>query len=186
MARALIDVSPAQYLVDEELSQERHEYNDGQVYLKASGTVGHCAVTGNLLVQLKPHLEDTACFALAFNMRLHVAQANCYFYPDIVLCCDAVAATTSSLESARVVVEVYSAESFCYDQGKKFTAYRQLDSLQEYVLIDSESRNVSVYRRAEHGDWIFHAYTRDETVRLASIDFIVSLTELYDDTGIEE
>ncbi|QZA77147.1 Uma2 family endonuclease [Deefgea tanakiae] len=179
-------ISPEQYLAGEELSEERHEYFDGLAYAMTGGTVSHNTLAINLLVHLKPHLKASPCRAFINDMRLNVAAANCYFYPDVVISCEEVEAKTTTLNSARVVVEVLSPSTGNYDLGKKFDIYRQLDSLQEYVLIDSESKNVRVYRRAEHGDWVFHAYTRDETLRLASIDFSVSLTELYDDTGIEE
>ncbi len=179
-------ISPEQYLAGEELSEERHEYFDGLVYAMSGGTYGHSTLASNLLSLCKTHLKGSGCRASGSDMRLQIDAANCYFYPDITVHCEAVSAKMQALTSARVVVEVLSPSTSHYDQGKKFAAYRQLDSLQEYVLIDSESRNVSVYRRADHGDWIFHAYTHDETLRLVSIDFSVSLTDLYDDTGIEE
>lgn len=179
-------ISPEQYLAGEELSEERHEYYDGLVYAMSGGTYGHSTLAENLLSLCKNHLKGSGCRVSGSDMRLQIDAANCYFYPDLTVHCEAVSAKMQALTSARVVVEVLSPSTGNYDLGKKFDIYRQLDSLQEYVLIDSESKNVRVYRRAEHGDWVFHAYTHDETLRLASIDFIVSLTDLYDDTGIEE
>nr|WP_314898696.1 Uma2 family endonuclease [uncultured Deefgea sp.] len=195
MAHALVDefVTPEQYLAAEELSEEKHEYFNGVVYPihspihgMSGGSYAHDALAGNLFALCKAHLKGSGCRISSSNMRLKIESANCYFYPDLTIHCAAIEAKTLALTSARIVVEVLSPSTSNYDLGKKFDIYRQLDSLQEYVLIDSESKNVRVYRRAEHGDWVFHAYTHDETLRLASIDFSVSLTELYDDTGIEE
>ncbi|MBM5571791.1 MULTISPECIES: Uma2 family endonuclease [Deefgea] len=179
-------VSPEQYLAEEELRQERHEYYDGLVYAMTGGTLAHNILAMNLLVRLMPHLQGSPCRAFINDVRLQIESADCYFYPDLLVHCAETAKSSSTVSSAKIVVEVLSPSTGSYDLGKKFDIYRQLDSLQEYVLIDSESKNVRVYRRAEHGDWVFHAYTCDETLRLASIDFSVSLTELYDDTGIEE
>ncbi|QZA81092.1 Uma2 family endonuclease [Deefgea piscis] len=179
-------VSPEQYLAEEESRQERHEYYDGLVYAMTGGTLTHNILAMNLLVRLMAHLQGSPCRAFINDVRLQIESADCYFYPDLLVHCAETAKSSSTVNSAKVVVEVLSASTSNYDQGKKFTVYRQLESLQEYVLIDSEMKSVRVYRRADQGDWIFHAYTNDETVRLASIDFSVSLTELYDDTGIEE
>ncbi|QKJ65998.1 Uma2 family endonuclease [Deefgea piscis] len=179
-------LSVEQYLADEAVSEDRHEYFDGLIYAMTGGTSAHNTLALNLHMALRPHLKGSPCRIYVNDMRLRVDAANCYFYPDVVVTCEAVDAKTTTLESAKVIVEVLSPATSNYDQGKKFAVYRQLESLQEYVLIDSELKSVRVYRRAEQGDWIFHAYTNDETVRLASIDFSVSLTELYDDTGIEE
>ena len=179
-------ISPEQYLAEEAVSEERHEYFDGLVYAMTGGTLKHNILAMNLLIRLKPHLQGSPCRVFINDIRLKIDSADCYFYPDLLVHCAETAKTNSTVDSAKVVVEVLSPSTSNYDLGKKFDVYRQLESLQEYVLIDSESRSVWVYRRADHGDWIFHAYTRDETLRLASIDFSVSLTELYDDTGIEE
>jgi Uma2 family endonuclease len=196
MAHALVDgfVTPEQYLAAEELSEEKHEYFDGLVYpihspihAMSGGSYAHDTLAGNLFALCKAHLKGSGCRISTSNMRLNIESANCYFYPDLTIHCEAIKADAVALISARIVVEVLSPSTSSYDLGKKFAIYRQLDSLQEYVLIDSVSRYVQVYRRADHGDWIFHAYTPDDaTVRLASIDFSVTLADLYDDTGIEE
>ncbi|WP_297575839.1 Uma2 family endonuclease [uncultured Deefgea sp.] len=179
-------VSPEQYLAEEQLRQERHEYYDGLVYAMSGGSYAHSTLASNFQFLLKSHLKGSGCRASNSDMRLRVDVANCCFYPDVSVHCGQVEAAMLSLPSARIVVEVLSPSTAAYDQGRKFDIYRQLADLQEYVLVDSESRNVHVFHRADNGDWVFHGYSGSETIQLASIDFSVSLTELYDDTGIEE
>ncbi|WP_348946077.1 Uma2 family endonuclease [Chitinibacter sp. FCG-7] len=178
-------ITAEQYLAHESLSEERHEYYDGLVYAMTGGTSAHNTLALNLHRALYPHLKGSSCRAYVNDMRLQVATANCYFYPDLVITCEPVQAKTTTLESAKVIAEVLSPSTSSYDLGKKFAIYRQLDSLQEYVLIDGESRYVQVYRRTDNGEWIFKGYTPEETLHLASIDFSVTLADLYDDTGIE-
>ena len=179
-------ISPEQYLAEEALSEERNEYFDGLIYAMSGGTVAHSTLVLNFYAALRPHLKASPCRAHVTDMRLRVATANCYFYPDLLVHCDVVEAKTTTLESAKVIVEVLSPSTSSYDQGRKFNVYRQLESLQEYVLVESTERNVRVLRRGENGDWILHSFVGQEAIYLPSIDFSVSLTDLYDDTGIEE
>ena len=70
-----------------------------------------------------------------------------------------------------------------FDRGRKFTAYRQLDSLQSYWLIDTSALHIDSYTRTENNDWLLHSYTQaDETVKMAALDIEFLLQELYEDT----
>jgi len=52
-----------------------------------------------------------------------------------------------------VIIEVLSDSTRNYDQGEKFSFYRNLESLQEYVLVDQDKSVVMVYRRGTAKDW---------------------------------
>ena len=53
-----------------------------------------------------------------------------------------------------MIIEVLSDGTAAYDRGAKFAAYRMLDSLQEYVLVDPERRSVEIFRRLPSNDWL--------------------------------
>ena len=42
--------------------------------------------------------------------------------------------------NSRLIVEVLSKSTEAYDRGRKFAQYRQIESLQEYILVSHPSR----------------------------------------------
>ena len=81
-----------------------------------------------------------------------------------------------------LIVEVLSDSTEAFDRGDKFVAYQTLDSLQEYVLINTKRQRVECFRRNEAGLWVLQSYTdKQETFRLESIDFEGAIDSLYED-----
>ena len=64
----------------------------------------------------------------------------------------------------RIVVEVISRSSERSDRGEKFTRYRLLESLQEYILVSQEKPQVEAYFRQPDGTWLFSPYFGMEAI----------------------
>ncbi|WP_367849489.1 Uma2 family endonuclease [Rhodoferax sp. WC2427] len=140
----------ATYLAWEASQTERHELYQGLIRLRPGATANHNTVCGNLVVALRQQLEGSDHRVFAIDLRVHVPSLNAYLYPDVMV--DGTAPNhrngRSLLASTPVlVVEVLSDSTATWDRGGKFAAYRQLPSLQEYVLIDPQARTVELYRR---------------------------------------
>ena len=65
----------------------------------------------------------------------------------------------------------------------KFAAYRQLDSLQEYLLIEPDTRRVEVFRRNERNNFELHDQTGQTELVLDSLGLRLPMAELFD--GVE-
>lgn len=85
---------------------------------------------------------------------------------------------------ATVVIEVLSERTEGYDRGAKFAHYRRLETLTEYVLVDSRSRSVEVFSRRDDG-WLFQAVPEGGRLRLESLDFACDLDAVYEDVSFE-
>ena len=70
-----------------------------------------------------------------------------------------------------------------YDRGAKFTLYRQIPSLREYMLVDPDSREVQHFRRNAEGLFTVHDLTGDAEIRLDSIDCVLVAAEVFE--GVE-
>jgi Uma2 family endonuclease len=79
-----------------------------------------------------------------------------------------------------LVVEVFSNSTAAFDLGEKFTAYRRLDSLREYVVVDQERVRVLIYRRQDEKWWV-DSVDPGERLRLDSIDLDGPVETLYED-----
>lgn len=173
-----------EYLAWENDQVERHEFYEGEVFAMVGARRVHLLVTGNLFAALKEHLKGTRCRAFSESGKLQAA-ADKLFYPDVfVTCHEADLKTDMIFRHPSVVAEVLSEATQAYDRGKKFAAYRQLESLREYVLIDPDSREVSVYRRNERGNFELIDQTGGAQIELDSVQFRLPMAELFD--GVEE
>lgn len=63
--------------------------------------------------------------------------------------------------------------------GKKFAAYRQSPTLQEYVLVQVAQPGVEVFRRNEQGKWVLSEYNLGEKLLLESVNVEIAIADLY-------
>ena len=87
----------------------------------------------------------------------------------------------------KALPEVLSPSTEVYDRREKFAHYRQLPSLQEYVLVAQDQVRVEHYRRQENQgtalvtgkDWIFTDFQGlEESLPLTSIQCELPLQEI--------
>ena len=170
----------AEYLAWEAGQLERHEYLDGEVFAMAGAEDRHVKVSLNLALALHQHLRDSPCETYMSDMRLQVEAANSYFYPDIMVTCSPrdLASPTVKTEP-KLIVEVLSPSTAGYDRGVKFSHYRSLNSLQEYVLVDLDSRTIDCHRKGADGLWVLHPFAKGEAVTLASVALELAATQLF-------
>ncbi len=76
-------------------------------------------------------------------------------------------------------MEILSPGTEAYDRGGKFSLYRQLSSLQEYVLVGSETQFVEIFHRNEEGQWLFTAYGEQDDIQFSSLDLTTSMAAIY-------
>ncbi len=177
--------SPEAYLEWEKTSDTKHEYMNGEVFevfALAGAKDAHVTVAGNLFALMHAHLRGGACRVYIADMKVSVERANSFFYPDIMVTCDARDRETDYYKRfPSLIVEVLSESTAAFDRGNKFAAYRKLDTLKEYVLIDPTSLNIDCFRLDEaSGHWVLYPFAAGDMVELASIGFSVPIEELYE------
>jgi len=187
-ARKLTTVSFPDYLTLDEQALERLEFYDGEVYALAGGSLHHGIICGNIFAELRSALTKGANDCQAFNseVRIHIQAVNAYVYPDASIACpplNTVSEPAEAITNPILIAEVLSPSTESYDRGGKFHRYRQLSSLQEYVLIDSQSYTVEVYRRK--GDlWQIVVFSGlEQEVALGAINGSLSMEAIY--SGVE-
>lgn len=172
--------SAADYLAWEAAQPERHEYIDGEVFAMAGAEDRHVTVAGNLYITLRQHLGGSACRTYMSDMRLHVAAANSYFYPDVLVTCSALDQASAMVKTEpKLIAEVLSPTTAAYDRGLKFSHYRTLPSLEEYLLVDLDTRATDCYRKGANGLWVLHPFARGEVVELASVALTLTTAQLF-------
>ncbi len=178
-------LSPKEYLTLEAGSPIKHEYFDGDVFAMAGATDAHVTIAGNLFAELRSHLRGSGCRVFISDMKARIESRNCFFYPDILVTCDPRDTETDTYKRfPKLIIEVLSKSTESFDRGKKFHDYLTLESLEEYVLIDSRVRRVEVFRRQPGDLWLFQSYDDTSEFRLESIDYTGTFEMLYEDVVI--
>ncbi|HPE60970.1 MAG TPA: Uma2 family endonuclease [Thiolinea sp.] len=172
-----------EYLIREQDAPFRSEFVQGEVFAMAGAGDAHVTVTGNLFALLRSWLRGRGCRAYASDMKVRIGTDTAYCYPDILVTCEPEDHQRNYFKQAPVlIVEVLSASTEAYDRGGKFVLYRQLKSLQEYVLIDPRVFRVDVFRRNAQERWeLFSFEGADSELELASINFHTAMPVLYED-----
>lgn len=179
-------LSPEDYLESEEKSQIKHEYIDGQVFAMSGGTDAHNTIALNIALLLKPHCKRTGCRVYALDMKARIEAINRFYYPEVMVTCDErVTANRQYKCHPSLIVEVLSDSTEAFDRGDKFADYRQLESLQEYVLVSQKRQQVECFRRNAEGLWVLQTYQFGDQVYFASVDLTVDISDIYDEVTFD-
>jgi Uma2 family endonuclease len=182
-------LAPDEYFRMEAASAERHEYRDGELISMAGVRYAHCQIAANFIRELGNGLRGKPCAVLDGNIRVRIPRKTYYYYPDASVVCgkpefDPAAPPETTILNPLIVVEVLSESTEAFDRGDKFTDYRAIDVLREYVLVSQRTPRVEAFLRQDDGTWRFSvADGLAAVVRLASIGLDVPLTEIY--AGVE-
>lgn len=175
-------ISPETYLEVEQDSPLKHEYRQGQAYAMAGANNAHVLIAGNLFAMLRNHLRGSSCLTYISDTKAHIESINTYYYPDVMVSCDQRdRAFDNFLRYPCLIVEVLSSTTEAFDRGDKFADYRQINSLQEYVLVSQTRMRVECFRRNSEGQWVLYSYGEADEIQLTSVNFYSHVVDLYED-----
>jgi Uma2 family endonuclease len=176
-----LKISIADYLEGELISDVKYEYVNGEVFAMAGVSEQHNTITVNLTALLRQHLRGTGCkvFVADMKTRIQFADENYFYYPDLQVCCQSSDKQRYYKEAPKLVIEVLSSSTERYDRSEKFDHYRQLPSLEEYILVAQNKQKIEIYRRNHH--WQPDIYTENEVFQFQSVDLSLSMAAVYED-----
>lgn len=176
-----------EYLAWETNQELRYEFIDGEVLAMTGGTIPHTKIYLNLYRALYAHLQSKGCEAYVADVKVQVRTNSQYFYPDLVVTCDPDDLKARDfIQHPKMIVEVLSPSTENYYRTKKFKSYRQIPTLQDYVLVDSEAISVEVYHRSEGKIWLYSQYETGEAIALDSIEFVCPIELIYEGIILDE
>jgi Uma2 family endonuclease len=182
-------LSEDEYLHLEARSPVRNEYVSGEIFAMTGGTLRHNAIAGNLFAALHAHLRNTPCRAFMNDVRVRVAKAKAYYYPDLLVSCAREGTTmdmaSAEVEDAVLIVEILSQSTEATDRREKLVGYRTLASLVEYVLISQDQTRVEIHRRRGDIGWEKIEYSDGETVEFSSVKLSIGMRDIYDGVPVE-
>ena len=181
--------SEEEYLALEETADCKSEYIDGQIFPMAGGSTNHNRIALNFSTELNFAFKKLDYRVFISDVRLWIPQKRIYTYPDVMV---VVGETeyfnnrTDTITNPKIIVEVLSDSTKGYDQGRKFEAYRTIPTFVEYLLVDQTKIYVEQYSKTANKRWSLREYDAEDTViTLASVEFQISLTDVYNKVKFE-
>ena len=175
-------LTPQEYLDWERKQPFKNEYHNGQIIAMSGASRSHNRITVDITIQLGNQLMDGDCEVFASEMRVRTSPEVSYFYPDVIVVCGEPRFeddTFDTLLNPILVIEVLSLSTAAFDRGEKFEHYKQLASLQEYILISQDRVCVEHYQ-CQGAQWTHNRYQHlEDTLSLASIECEVPLHAIY-------
>lgn len=177
---------PEDYLAGEEAASVKHEYVDGEVYAMSGASEKHNRIAGNAFFHFRAATRGKTCGAFMADMKLRLVEQNLFYYPDVMLACDPEDDHPLYKTRPCVIVEVLSPSTAATDRREKWHAYRNLPSLQAYLMADAEARSVEYYLRDEAGIWQHARLEENEvfSLRCGDARIVLSLDDLYEDVSV--
>jgi Uma2 family endonuclease len=179
-----------EYLELEAQSDIKHEFRDGEIIPMTGGTTNHNEIAGNFYAHLLFGLRQRGYKIYMGDVRLWIRQYRQYTYPDVMLIqgtpiYDGDNQTT--VTNPRLIAEVLSKSTQNYDQGEKFTFYRSIPELQEYLLFDQSQLRVMQYTKTADGKWLFTEQQGEaEVLQLGCVEFSLPFIDLYEGVDVTQ
>jgi len=183
-----------EYFALEEQSDIRHEYYHGEIYplggpASAEGMAGatkaHNRLIQNCVLALRQGLGGRECEVFSESVKLAVEAGAYYNYPDVVVSCDPSDDDPHTVHSPVLIMEVLSRSTEAYDRGWKAEQYRQISSLQQYVLITQTRLVVESYTRVSADTWNLATYRRlTDTLPVPALGMELTLAAIYENLHI--
>jgi Uma2 family endonuclease len=177
-----------EYLRMENTEVVKHEYYQGEIFAMSGAKVPHNTIVVNLLIKLGQKLKGKKCKPFNSDQRIHIPSNTLFTYSDISIICGEIITLNNdeyNVLNPTVIIEVLSSSTKNYDRGEKFKLYRDITTLKEYILVDSESIHIETFRLNENDHWELEEYNSAEDILIIkAIEENITLSEIYDGVRI--
>lgn len=177
-------ITAADYLAMERQSPSKSEYLNGRIYAMSGASRNHNRITFNLARRIGNQLDGKPCQGYVSDMRVKVSPTGLYTYPDVVVVCGEPRFEDDQVDTLlnpKVIIEVLSESTEKYDRGEKFTHYRALESVTDYLLVAQHQPCIESFHRQADGSWLYSvAQGLEAHIDIAAIGCALCLEEVYE------
>ncbi|MEK6781005.1 MAG: Uma2 family endonuclease [Bacteroidota bacterium] len=177
-----------EYLLFEKTSKKKHEYFKGEVFAMAGAGARHNVIFSNTFIGIGSQLKGKFCKPYGSDLRIHIPENTLYIYPDISIICGEIIPSQTDPDTAvqpSVLIEILSPSTKNYDRGGKFILYRDIPTLKEFIIIDSDSISIEAYHINLQGNWeLKDLRSIDDTLAIQAVGVSLTLKEIYEGTKL--
>ena len=178
-----------EYLAHEETAEYRSEYRNGEILPMTGGSINHNQIIINLVIALGLALREQDYHVYTSDLRLWIPHYREYTYPDILIIKDEAIfqeGRTDTVLNPSIIFEVLSKSTSSRDRGDKFTYYRSIPELQEYILIDQYQIHVEQFSKTPESNWLLReSDNEDGVLTLESANCQIPHRQIYERVKFE-
>ena len=182
-------ISVQEYFAIERQSEIRYEYVEGELIAMPGVSLPHNEITLNIALAAKIALRGRDCRVYAEAVRVRVSPTQ-YRYPDVVAVCgerETDGENPPALLTPSLIVEILSASTEANDKGEKFTEYKKVPTLTDYVTVAQDEIAVTHYVKQNAAQWLITEHTElTQVLTFASLGVTLPLSDIYAEIAIEK
>ena len=175
-----------EYFEIEARSSILHEYVAGEIYDMAGPSQDHEIIAMNLAAPLHAHVQDRPCrIYRGRQLQFKIGEDDFVYRPDVWVACGEVRnAKGGFVDEPCLVIEVLSPSTARFDRREKMASYREIPSIEEYVLVGQKPAHVVIHRRAQQ--WKPQVMeSLDGSLDLQSVGILLPITRIYKGVSAE-
>jgi Uma2 family endonuclease len=177
-----------EYLKIEREADTRSEFVHGEIFAMAGGSADHALIAANTIRALGNGLSNRPCRVYGSDLKIRSGEGS-HHYPDITALCgpaDFHDEKQDVLPNPDLIIEVLSPITEAYDRGTKFSLYRSITSLRDYILISQESATIDHFHKNDAGQWILANDGHPDTLQLPHLEVSIPYAEIYANVEFEQ
>ena len=144
-----------------------------------------------LVVRMASRIDAVLALRRPCNAQIEAGvlrpdRADTYFEADIAATCAPIEAGRQAIQDPFLIIEILSPSTERHDRHRKLPIYRQIETVQEILLLDSGEYYAELHRRSG-AQWITEILRGlDAILRLESVRIEIALVELYDGIALDD
>lgn len=182
-----LKLTEAEYLANENASEFRSEFYDGEVFAMTDASVKQNRIKENLGGEIYAKLKGGKCQSFSSDQRVKVQDTGLIAYPDIIVVCGELKLDDTdaySIVNPQVIIEILSPSTQRRDRVFKFAHYQQFPTLKEYILVSQTDMDIEHMVRNENDRWELTAtWGAEGEFRLASLPISIKRADIF--AGVE-
>ena len=168
-----------QFLLWSDNSDVRHELADGIIRAMAPPTGPHSALTANVVVALHRALETRLPCRPLVEAAIRIDE-HTMWQADVAVTCKPI---LREIHGPVLVVEILSPSTRTHDLGRKLFDYKNLPTVSEIWMINSERHWMQYWRREQDG-WLGQDFVGSASFDSSVLQVRLTLDDLYADSGL--
>lgn len=170
------NMTPEEYLKFEETSEVRHEYVDGIAYEMPGESRQNNEMALNIVGAIRSKAKSIGCWVAMENIKLWLPKLHRYYYPDVMVLCDPRDTDRYILQYPCFIAEVLSPSTEDTDRRQKLRAYRDIETLQSYLIVDPENKALELCERSQNWQGI---RVEQGSVRVDCLDVELEIQDIF-------
>lgn len=165
--------------------ERKYELFNQTLIFMAAASEAHNDIAANIVAILKMYIWQNDVPYRVFQSDMKVVSFldyKDYFYPDVVFINEKTRYNDKQkdvLVNPTILFEVMSDSTGEFDRTGKFESYKQIKSLQEYILVSQYERCVEHFYKNDVGEWITGKVYITGELPLKSMPYSLPLKRMY-------